>query len=154
MKKTILFVTIVSVCIIMLSNSASAMEYRLMHDHTSTEILSVCHMINETLDEWLMIFTATTKDKPWSASTQYEETLIEKIIDVQTTLVVFPDRSAAIPFLFEMIILLVISVIFTIFSIGAFISIILDGLLAVLMIILVGFIMYVIKIISDGSANT
>jgi len=153
MKKTLLFITIVSVCIIMLSNSASAMEYHFMHDHTSTEILSVCHTINETLDEWLMIFTATTKDTQWSTSTQYEEALTEKIIDVQTTLAVLPDRSAAIPFLFEMIILLIISVIFTIFGIGAFISIILDGLLAALMIILVGFIMYVIKILGDGSAN-
>jgi hypothetical protein len=153
MKKTLLLITIVSVCIILQSNSTSSVEYRLMHDHASTEILSVCHTINEALDEWLMMFSAMTKDKRWSASTQHEKTLTEKIIGVQTTLVALPDRSAAIPFLFELIILLMISVIFTIFSIGAFVSIILDGLLAALMVILVGFIMYVIEIIGDGSAN-
>jgi hypothetical protein len=122
MNKKILLAVMISVYIVVMSQSVSAVEYRVLDDHYTTRKLSKIEKIGTTLERCTSFFKNTKKDMKWFTSTQDGKILANKIIDLKTTLVNIPSRPTSIQLIFQFIIALIVSVIPIVFIIGTTLS--------------------------------
>ncbi len=149
MNKKIILGAIISTCIVVMVNSVSAVEYRVVDDHITTVMLSKIEKIDKTLEKCTSFFKNAKRDLKLFPSTQDGKILAEKVTELKTTMVNTPSRPTCIRLILQFIIALIFSIIGTIFGIvfGPLLSLVILILVSPA-IILAKIITFIINIIS------
>lgn len=148
MKKIFLLAVSISAYVIVMSQSVSAVEYRVVDDHHHAMMFSSIENIDNTLDSYRSIFLKTIRDLKWFSSTQNHHNLIEKIRDVKKTMENTSPKSAGILLIFQLLIAVLAIVIFIIFGIGATLIVAFGSLATSAMVALMSLIIILSKIIT------
>ncbi len=145
-KKSNLLIMI-SAGILLLANSASAMEYKLLDDQTTIVLPPLNEPIGESLITWASSFNRKNTDTKMFISIQEANIISEKITTLQALRKHSSSQPASIQLIFQIIIALIAIVIFIIFSIGTTLSVVAGFVISLCVITLVSIAIFLMKLI-------
>ncbi len=139
MKKTILLISILSACFIILMQSAQAIEYRLAKDLKGEEIKEMLDKCNSSLKKEQKIVFSKSELKCF----------IDTISTMKTIQEDLPPRSAGIQLLLQMLLGLIMVGVVLIFVIGTAAAILAGSLFSLMIVFVLSLIIFLINFIAS-----
>ena len=148
MKKIMFLVFIISAYVVIMSQSVSAVEYRTVVHHGSTEMFTTIEKIDKTLERYRFFFRNLTRDIAGSFATLDCDILIEKIIVLKKTIDNIFPKSTSIQLIFQLIIVFLVFAFFIVFSVGTTLIVAFGSFATLVMVGILSLIIILIKIIT------
>ncbi len=150
MNKKLLLLVMTSAFIVVLSNSTSAVEYKILDDQSTIMIPAPNETIGENIKTWASFFNSKITDTRRLISIQEANIYSKKITTVHTQRTQTSFQPASIQLIFQIILALIAITIFIIFSIGAILSVVAGFVVSLCVIMLVSIAIFLIKIINPN----
>ncbi len=149
MDKKLLLIVLICSYFILMTNSASSVEYRVFDDHNTTMMLSKIKKISITIEAFTFFLKITKRDMNRFTLTQDINILTEKITDLKT-IQVNNYQKTSIQLMFQLLIGIIASIVIILFIIGTTFSVVIGSFISSLVVILVSIAIILIKIINNN----